>query len=236
MTTELRDRDTAPVLEAYGPVWQGEGPFSGQVCGFLRLAFCNLSCAWCDTDYSWDDTKWDVAGSAVAWVSTRLREFAREWPFVVLTGGEPLIHHRNTALIDGLRGATVHVETNGTIVPSRDFDQVITHYTVSPKLFRQGDPLHRRLKEAPLQFFAEAARAGRCCFKVVVSSPEEVREASRFFDEYAVPPECSWVMPEGVTADAVIDTARKLAPAISAERLNLTLRHHIIMFGNERLT
>lgn len=32
---------------------QGEGPFTGRPSIFLRLGLCNLSCAWCDTPYTW---------------------------------------------------------------------------------------------------------------------------------------------------------------------------------------
>lgn len=32
---------------------QGEGPFTGRPSVFLRLGMCNLSCAWCDTPYTW---------------------------------------------------------------------------------------------------------------------------------------------------------------------------------------
>ena len=33
---------------------QGEGASVGQPCLFVRLAGCNLKCAWCDTRYAWD--------------------------------------------------------------------------------------------------------------------------------------------------------------------------------------
>ncbi|MDP8906059.1 MAG: 7-carboxy-7-deazaguanine synthase QueE, partial [Thermoproteota archaeon] len=33
---------------------QGEGSYAGTPCIFLRLATCNLKCAWCDTKYTWD--------------------------------------------------------------------------------------------------------------------------------------------------------------------------------------
>lgn len=40
------------VSEIFGSI-QGEGPFSGRPSVFLRLGQCNLSCAWCDTPYTW---------------------------------------------------------------------------------------------------------------------------------------------------------------------------------------
>ena len=90
---------------------QGEGMWTGTPAVFVRLAGCNLACAFCDTDYS---TKFfagvdEVVGS--------VRRVGGDCPMVVLTGGEPLAQTEAPALIDALRedGRRVHVESNGTI-------------------------------------------------------------------------------------------------------------------------
>ena len=38
---------------------QGEGPSAGTPSTFVRLASCNLRCAWCDTAYTWDWAEYD---------------------------------------------------------------------------------------------------------------------------------------------------------------------------------
>lgn len=43
---------TFHVSEMFASI-QGEGPFTGRPSVFLRLGLCNLSCAWCDTPYTW---------------------------------------------------------------------------------------------------------------------------------------------------------------------------------------
>jgi 7-carboxy-7-deazaguanine synthase len=90
---------------------QGEGAFSGTPAVFVRLAGCNLSCDFCDTDFS---LKF-FAG--VDDVVARVRELGGECPMVILTGGEPLAQRETLALIDALRrdGRRVHIESNGTI-------------------------------------------------------------------------------------------------------------------------
>lgn len=232
--TSFAASNTVPVLEAYGPVWQGEGPFVGRYCGFLRLAFCNLHCTWCDTPYSWDESQWDVKSATSHWSSYEVERFLRRWPLTVLTGGEPLMHHQNAALVEGMAAGVVHVETNGTIAPSEEFDTHVAHYAVSPKLFAQGDAKKRRLKTQALEFFANAAVQGRCAFKVVVTSVDEVRAAAIFFESLQIPVSCGWIMPEGTNSEAVLDVARSIAPAIADCGLNLTLRQHVLMFGNQR--
>lgn len=87
----------------------GEGLTAGQLTTFVRLAGCNLRCAWCDTAYSLQKTQGkpmsvqEVADS----ITTRA---------VTLTGGEPLAHKETVALVRELikRGHKVNVETNGS--------------------------------------------------------------------------------------------------------------------------
>jgi len=91
---------------------QGESTFAGEVCAFIRLAGCNLSCTYCDTAYA------NQAGTGkqmsideiVAWVESR------HCRLVELTGGEPLIQKETAALAARLcdETFTVLVETNGT--------------------------------------------------------------------------------------------------------------------------
>ena len=52
--------DDLVVAEIFGPTWQGEGPSAGQVAAFVRLGLCNLTCAWCDTAYTWDRSRFDL--------------------------------------------------------------------------------------------------------------------------------------------------------------------------------
>ena len=91
---------------------QGEGAWTGTPAVFVRLAGCNLACAFCDTDYA------ARLFAGVDDVVAMVREAGRkECPMVVLTGGEPLAQADAPALIDALRrdGRRVHVESNGTI-------------------------------------------------------------------------------------------------------------------------
>lgn len=105
---------------------QGEGNFSGTPAVFVRLAGCNLSCDFCDTDYSLK-----FFGS-VEDVVTRVKELGGDCPMVILTGGEPLAQTKTLALIDALRanGKRVHIESNGTIYTELPRDVWLT---VSPK-------------------------------------------------------------------------------------------------------
>ena len=136
---------------------QGEGYHTGRKSVFIRFSGCNLwsgmekdrdkaICNWCDTDfvgtdglnggkYSIDQIAklvWDL------WPANIL-----EAPYIVCTGGEPLLQldhffvdemHRN--------GFEIAIETNGTCVPPNKIDWIC----VSPKnntdlVLKTGDEL-----------------------------------------------------------------------------------------------
>ena len=105
---------------------QGEGAWAGTPAVFVRLAGCNLACAFCDTDYSLKFV------ASVAHVAARVRAEGGACPMVILTGGEPLAQRATVALIEALRadGRRVHIESNGTIDAALPDDVWLT---VSPK-------------------------------------------------------------------------------------------------------
>ena len=121
---------------------QGEGTWTGTPAVFVRLAGCNLSCSFCDTDYALKFF------ASVGDVVARVRAEGGGCPMVILTGGEPLAQRESAALIDALRADArrVHVESNGT-VPTRLADDV--WLTVSPKE-RLAPEMARRADEAKL--------------------------------------------------------------------------------------
>jgi len=121
---------------------QGEGAFSGTPAVFVRLAGCNLSCDFCDTDYSLKFF------ASVDEVVARVRETGGDCPMVILTGGEPLAQPAALELIDALRrdARRVHIESNGTIATDLPPDVWLT---VSPKE-RLNDAMAARANEAKL--------------------------------------------------------------------------------------
>lgn len=121
---------------------QGEGTYSGTPAVFIRLSGCNLSCDFCDTDYSLKTF------ASVAQVLEEVRRLGGDCPMVILTGGEPLAQTQTLALIGALRddGRRVHIESNGTIATELPPDVWLT---VSPKE-RLNDAMAARANEAKL--------------------------------------------------------------------------------------
>lgn len=132
---------------------QGEGAMSGRAAVFCRFAGCNLwsgreadraaaACRFCDTDFTGADAGVFADAEALAdavaacWTGAVTGEPGH--PYVVCTGGEPLLQ-LDAALIAALhaRGFAVAVETNGTLPAPPGLDWIC----VSPKA---GAPLRQQ--------------------------------------------------------------------------------------------
>ena len=129
---------------------QGEGANTGRPAVFLRFAGCNLwsgresdradaVCRFCDTEFVGTDGagggKFETPEALAAAVAAVWPAPGAVEPFVVCTGGEPLLQ-LDSALVAALRGRgfKVAVETNGTLAaPAGEL-----WLTVSPKA---GAPL-----------------------------------------------------------------------------------------------
>ena len=92
---------------------QGEGPFSGRAALFCRLAYCNLRCVWCDTEFSSPKVTMTPQQLGRDLVMKAKRE---DCDLVVITGGEPMLWNL-LPVIDALdnEGITTQIETNGTL-------------------------------------------------------------------------------------------------------------------------
>ncbi len=141
---------------------QGEGFQSGRPAVFVRVAGCNLwsgreadrakaACSFCDTDFSAKSTF-----ESSVMLANAILDFwpdERERPFIVFTGGEPLLQlDPNLVYQLHLFDAIIAVETNGTIdnavLPKRRGEDLRTvdWVCVSPKFgtelkVKSGDEL-----------------------------------------------------------------------------------------------
>jgi 7-carboxy-7-deazaguanine synthase len=223
------------VAEIFGPTLQGEGPSVGQRAAFLRLSRCNLSCTWCDTPYTWDSRRFDLAAEthrmSQCEVGDRLLDI--DAPLVVITGGEPLLQQeRLTWLVDlcRARGKRVEIETNGTIAPSQGLAGALRgSFNVSPKLAGSGQPHDLRIKDEVLNRFV---RTGKALFKFVVTDPSDLEEIAELEAEFGLAP--VWVMPEGTDDQTTLTGMRLVADEALARGWNLTPRLHILLWGDTR--
>lgn len=90
----------------------------GSICTFIRLAGCNLRCAWCDTKYA----QLANSGEEQSWIKVFNRVKGHRCHNVTITGGEPLLQKKELEyLVDKLISYcySVSIETNGSLkIPS----------------------------------------------------------------------------------------------------------------------
>ena len=173
---------------------QGEGANAGRPAVFLRFAGCNLwsgheedrasaVCDFCDTDFVRTD---GPGGGKFAQAAELAQAVAATWPhaapgrvkpFVVCTGGEPLLQ-LDEPLITALHlaGFEVAIETNGTMLAPPGIDWVC----VSPKaraglVLRSGDELKIVFPQDTLEPESLARLDFRHFFLQPMDGPERVR-------------------------------------------------------------
>jgi 7-carboxy-7-deazaguanine synthase len=173
---------------------QGEGANAGRPAVFLRFAGCNLwsghetdragaVCDFCDTDFVGTE---GPGGGKFAGAAELARAVAAVWPrgaadrvnpFVVCTGGEPLLQ-LDEPLIAALHhaGFEIAIETNGTMLPPPGVDWVC----VSPKaraalVLRSGDELKIVFPQDALEPESLARLDFRHFFLQPMDGPDRIR-------------------------------------------------------------
>lgn len=138
---------------------QGEGVNAGRAAVFCRFSGCNLwtgreadrssaVCTFCDTDFvgvGQDGGKFATAAALAAFVRSRWPDDAPASvrPFVVCTGGEPLLQLDDAAVAAlHAEGFEVAVETNGTQPAPAGLDWIcVSPKANAPLVLTEGDEL-----------------------------------------------------------------------------------------------
>src|ERR1700749_3825119 len=130
------------LIELYKSV-QGESSFTGVPCIFVRLAGCNLRCAWCDSEYTFAGGKPYTVDEIIAQIEglapCRLIEF---------TGGEPMLQSKELLpLMERLlaQNYTLMIETSGER-PLADVPKAV-HKIVDVKCPGAGPAAHSLRRE-----------------------------------------------------------------------------------------
>jgi 7-carboxy-7-deazaguanine synthase len=98
------------LIELYKSV-QGESSFAGLPCIFVRLAGCNLRCAWCDSEYTFTGGKPFTEDEIIAQI-----EALAPCKLIEFTGGEPMLQAKELLpLMQWLlaQDYTLMIETSG---------------------------------------------------------------------------------------------------------------------------
>ncbi len=232
---------------------QGEGKSIGVPSVFVRTSLCNLHCIWCDTDYTWNwvgtrfahqhealpgyrkfDKKDWIAECAVEDVAQAVAAFPCH--NIILTGGEPMLQQPGlTQLMRTLRQHSpdyrFETETNGTLVPTAEFDAAIDQYNMSPKLDNSNNPKRLREKPKAYRFFAASPKAN---FKFVLAGESDLAEVLELLENYAISPSKVWLMPEATTRELLAEKRPWLVDICKMHGFRYSDRLHVQIWGSKK--
>ncbi len=165
---------------------QGESSFTGDPCVFIRLAGCNLRCAWCDTKETWEEGR-DMSLKDISQEVDRLTgRLLLPLPcrLVEITGGEPLLQEEVYSLIERLLDMDykILVETNGSL-GIRRLDKRI-HIIMDIKCPSSG--MSEKNKYDNIEFLGEKDEA-----KFVIGNREDYLWAKGIIEGYPLLRRCT---------------------------------------------
>lgn len=238
MTKTEEEVKHLPVSEIFYSI-QGEGVHSGVPSVFLRTYYCNLTCTWCDTKYTWlnqDEASPGVNYDPMTKQETLSRITSYHCKHLVLTGGEPLMHQQ--ALVPILLqlknlGFFIEVETNGTFAPSIQLLECVDCLNVSPKISNSLVPEKVRFRPDSLRAFVASNKAW---FKFVVQNQGDLAEIEEVIAVVSIPRERVLLMPEGIDASELSSRAKWIVEVCERRGYRFCPRLHILLFGNKRGT
>lgn len=232
---------------------QGEGKSTGIPSVFVRTSLCNLHCIWCDTDYTWNwiGTRFTHVNDVNPayqkfvkkdWIAPctpeEVAKIVAQYPCknIILTGGEPMLQQPALLqLTEVLRSLSkeyrFELETNGTLVPSASFDLAIDQYNVSPKLENSANPKRLREKPKALRFFSASPKAN---FKFVIAAKQDLEEVMSIIDQYQIPAEKVWLMPEGTSAQMLAQRRKWLVEICKQQGFRYSDRLHVQIWGGKK--
>lgn len=200
---------------------QGEGVSVGMPALFLRLAGCNLSCAWCDTKYSW--------GNGMECSPAELRDLILTFdaPRLIVTGGEPLL--QMVELEELLRllpcNLAMEFETNGTILPSAYLRQRVNQWNVSPKLAHA-----KQLQAIDAATLQEWAKLPHVSFKFVIQQRADWEQ----IELLKLPRETIILMPCATSREELRERRADLAQLCIEKRVRLGDRLHLELWDRKK--
>jgi len=219
---------------------QGEGKYSGFPCVFIRTSGCNLRCVWCDTPFA----SWEPDGLPKS-IDDILEETKQAgWSNVhhyIISGGEPMIQKELPELVNALneRGHFITIETAGTVYKPLD----IGLFSISPKLAnsipgKEEFPKEHRLhmKNNKHDKLGEFINNVDYQLKFVTCNDQDTVEILEIVNRFNVPRHKVFLMPEGITQEALAARALEVANICKREGFVFTGRLHVDLWGNTRAT
>lgn len=233
MLNILTEPVKAVANEIYAAV-QGEGPFIGTPCVFVRLHGCPVKCVWCDTAYTWDGSEsGKVTDTAKIYEEVIALCVENTCNHVVVTGGEPLVQRGLVDLLNrlGSAGLTVEVETAAIRPPAPEYSIKGVYWNLSPKMPSAG----ARIGPSASTLQQWLTQCNRAMLKIVVSDEADYVAAVDLVALMpAAIPKRVYLMPCATTRADLGERLAWLIERAKGTGFRVTTRMHVTAFNDER--
>ncbi len=217
---------------------QGEGNNAGALSLFIRFHFCNLTCCWCDTKYTW----LKKSGPYKEYTREQLVELIKNKNTgnVVFTGGEPAIYKLDDLVCDGKQ---YYVESNGMFLPDKDVDITLSdgtrlerqqmkeeifsrfNWIISPKLSNAK----QNTDNVYLDYWKDKEY---CIFKFIIRDESDLQEVKDTVCRFNISFSKVYIGLEGTTLESQLRPG--MVDLILKAGFNYSPRLQILLWGTER--
>lgn len=206
-----------PISEIFYSIqWEWRNTWKPAI--FVRFWWCNLKCTWCDSKYSWQDKK-DLKFLTVAQVVKKIKSL--KCKHIIYTWWEPALFETQIAEIKSrLAWYTHEIETNWSILLKNYYDQINISYKLRSswnKSYKAYFPI-----KADLKF--------------VVGSSKDIGEILKIQSTIKYISSKIYIMPLWITIEDQLKwkNYKRCVEACKKYWWNLSLRMHILLFGNHK--
>lgn len=205
-----------PISEIFSSL-QGEGVRLGIPSVFIRFWGCNLSCEFCDSEFSWNAKKGKPHHTTQDEVIKKIKSFGVK--NLIFTGGEPMLHQKHIRdICSAISPDFVEVETNGTQI-SR-IDDIVDQFNVSPK-FDFSMPVLLQPNE-------------KTYWKFIIRDKKDSLQAINYCNEHMIEKENILFQPEGKTREEILATMDVVMSEAMKHNVRISPRLHILLWNDKR--
>ena len=242
------------LVEAFLSI-QGEGAYQGGLAIFLRFLGCNLNCSGfgvqtkslktgenllgCDSIRAVFKGHFDhktYNADEILSLVDGLCKGLKQKPIIVLTGGEPLIWHKNENFINLVKNLLVdyevHFETNGTILVDFDKFEIYRncHFVLGVKLANSGINEQKRINLDAILAIKNNAKSSFLKFVLSRCDDSELDEIMNIKNKVNLP---VWCMAMGADRATLEKNALKTAEFAIKYGFNYSERIHIRLWSDK---
>jgi len=206
---------------------QGEGKSIGRPSLFFRLSFCSMKCPWCDSKYSWNESKEYNYLDCIN-LFKKIKKENKQITNIIITGGEPLEQNiQPLIMIAKIFGFKVEIETNGQSFKSVKLPLFVDQYNVSPKLWSKEKI--RRFRKERIELFNKE----NSIWKFVLD--DDMKNNFENFLRYRnIPKDKIYIMPKGTTRKEQFKEMPKIIEYCIQKGFKFSPRIHIIIYNDKR--